>query len=188
MRRNAVQVLILLSVLSLAAGPAAARELRPHVERLENGLTVMLQEDHAQPLLSIQMLYRVGGRTESTGETGLAHFVEHMAFRATENFPDTQVVSRIYEAGGEWHGYTWIDETTYFETMPADRLRGGDRDEDRGPARNPGAGKRARNRPAEPPGRAGPGRRNDGGRRAPDGFLRRDRRFLAGATAVVDTR
>jgi zinc protease len=92
------------------------------VERLANGLTVMILEDHAQPLVSVQMLYRVGGRTESPGETGLAHFVEHMAYRATENFPDTDVVSKIYAAGGEWHGYTWIDQTTYFETVPADKL------------------------------------------------------------------
>ncbi len=114
--------LYLLIALAVFASPAAAQDLRPQVERLANGLTVMILEDHAQPLVSVQMLYRVGGRTENAGETGLAHFVEHMAFRATENFPDTQVVSRIYAAGGEWHGYTWIDETTYFETLPADKV------------------------------------------------------------------
>jgi predicted Zn-dependent peptidase len=79
----------------------------------------MILEDHTQPLVSTQMLYRAGGRTENPGETGIAHFVEHMAYRATDNFPDTQVVSAIYAAGGEWHGYTWIDETTFFETLPA---------------------------------------------------------------------
>ncbi|HEX3528708.1 MAG TPA: insulinase family protein [Thermoanaerobaculia bacterium] len=114
--------LFLLITLAVLSAPAAAQDLRPQVERLANGLTVMILEDHAQPLVSVQMLYRVGGRTENAGETGLAHFVEHMAFRATENFPDTQVVSRIYAAGGEWHGYTWIDETTYFETLPADKV------------------------------------------------------------------
>jgi predicted Zn-dependent peptidase len=108
--------------LAAAALPAAGRDLSPQVERLANGLTVMVLEDHAQPLVSTQVLYRAGGRTEAPGATGLAHFVEHMAFRATENFPETQVVSRIYGAGGEWHGYTWIDQTTYFETLPADRL------------------------------------------------------------------
>src|ERR1700759_1357579 len=67
-------LLIALAVVSL---PAAAQDLRPQVERLANGLTVMILEDHAQPLVSVQMLYRVGGRTENAGETGLAHFVEH---------------------------------------------------------------------------------------------------------------
>ncbi len=74
--------------------------------------------DHAQPVVSTQMLYKVGARNECVGATGLAHFLEHMAFRATKNFPNTDVVSRIYGVGGEWHGYTWIDQTTYFETVP----------------------------------------------------------------------
>jgi len=92
------------------------------VERLPNGLTVILLEDHGFPAVSVQVLYRVGGRNEEYGRTGLAHFLEHMAFRASENFPDTDVVSRIYAAGGEWHGYTWIDQTTYFETVPVSEL------------------------------------------------------------------
>ncbi len=68
------------------------------------------------------MLYTVGARDETTGKTGLAHFLEHMAFRSSENFPDTDLVSRIYDAGGEWHGYTWLDQTTYFATAPASQL------------------------------------------------------------------
>src|SRR4051812_476885 len=113
--------LVVLLLLLLPA-PAQARELRPRIEQLANGLTVMILEDHTQPLVSTQVLYRVGGRSEGAGETGVAHFLEHMAYRATERFPDTQVVSRIYAAGGEWHGYTWIDETTYFATVPAGKV------------------------------------------------------------------
>jgi predicted Zn-dependent peptidase len=90
------------------------------IKKLQNGLTVMVLEDHAQPLVSTQVLYKVGGRNECVGKTGLAHFMEHMSFRATKNFPDTQ--DAIYAVGGEWHGYTWIDETTYFETVPIQHL------------------------------------------------------------------
>ena len=82
----------------------------------------MIFEDRTQPLVSTQVLYKVGSRNECDGTTGLAHFLEHMAFRATKNFPETQVVSRIYGEGGEWHGYTWIDQTTYFETVPVEDL------------------------------------------------------------------
>jgi zinc protease len=82
----------------------------------------MALEDRTLPVVSVQMLYRVGGRTESSGATGLAHFVEHMAFRASERFPDTELASRIYAVGGEWHAYTWIDQTAYFETVPAEQL------------------------------------------------------------------
>jgi len=89
---------------------------------LDNGLTLIVLEEPARPLVSVQMLYRVGARNEEVGRTGLTHFLEHMAFRASENFPDTEVVSSIYAVGGEWHGYTWLDQTTYFETLPAEHL------------------------------------------------------------------
>jgi predicted Zn-dependent peptidase len=92
------------------------------VEHLENGLTVIILEEHSFPVVSVQMLYTVGARNETTGKTGLAHFLEHMAFRSSENFPDTELVSRIYDVGGEWHGYTWLDQTTYFATVPSAQL------------------------------------------------------------------
>ena len=103
-------------------GQAALDLDEAKVERLDNGLTVIVLENPGFPAVSVQMLYRAGGRDEQYGKTGLAHFLEHMAFRATESFPDTDVVSRIYAAGGEWHGYTWIDQTTYFETVPVSEL------------------------------------------------------------------
>ncbi len=112
---------LLLAAMSLAAMMPAEAALELHdAERhkLNNGMTVILLEDRNFPVVSVQMLYKVGARNEVTGKTGLAHFLEHMAFRATENFPDTEVVSRIYARGGEWHGYTWTDQTTYFSTVP----------------------------------------------------------------------
>jgi predicted Zn-dependent peptidase len=96
---------------------AAAR-----VQKLDNGLTVIVLEEHSFPVVSVQMLYKSGARDESTGATGLAHFLEHMAFRQSTNFPDTELVSSIYAVGGEWHGYTWLDQTTYFETTPVANL------------------------------------------------------------------
>ena len=105
------------------SGASAEVDLRnASVERLGNGMTVILLEDRNFPLVSTQMLYRVGARDESYGHTGLAHFLEHMAFRSSENFPDTGLVSSIYAVGGEWHGYTWTDQTTYFATVPKEQL------------------------------------------------------------------
>lgn len=102
---------------------SAAIDLRnASVERLDNGLTVILLEDRNFPVASVQMLYRVGARDESYGQTGIAHFLEHMAFRDSGNFPDTGLVSSIYAIGGEWHGYTWTDQTTYFATVPKEQL------------------------------------------------------------------
>lgn len=104
--------------------PAAARlDLgRAEVSRLGNGLTVILLEDHSFPVVSTQMLYKSGSRDETAGKTGLAHFLEHLAFRASANFPDAAATEAIYDAGGEWHGYTWLDQTTYYSTMPKDGL------------------------------------------------------------------
>jgi zinc protease len=118
-----VTTLLLLAGVLAAVCPAAAVDLSSAKRtRLKNGLTLLVLEDHTFPVVSVQMLYRVGARNEVTGLTGLAHFLEHMAFRATESFPDTEVVSAIYGAGGEWHGYTWLDQTTYFETAPVEEL------------------------------------------------------------------
>ncbi len=112
-----------LASLLLAGNANGALDLRnANVHRLDNGLTLLLLEDRTFPVVSVQTVYRVGARDENTGRTGLAHFVEHMAFRGSENFPDTGLVSSVYAAGGEWHGYTYIDQTTYFSTAPADKL------------------------------------------------------------------
>src|SRR5690606_42165471 len=98
---------------------AAAIDLKnASVETLGNGMTVILLEDRNFPVASVQMLYRVGARNESYGQTGIAHFLEHMAFRDTENCPDTGALSSIFARGGERHGSTWSGHTTYFATVP----------------------------------------------------------------------
>lgn len=109
-------------ILCVTASHAEIDLRNAELSQLDNGLTVILLEDRNFPVVSTQMLYRVGARDESYGQTGIAHFLEHMAFRDSENFPDTALVSEIYAAGGEWHGYTWTDQTTYFSTVPKENL------------------------------------------------------------------
>ena len=111
-------------LLMLLAVPASAQiDLsRAGISRLDNGLTVIVLEDHTLPVVSVQVLYKSGSRDERAGKTGLAHFLEHLAFRASKNFPNGAATDAIYDAGGEWHGYTWIDQTTYFATVPASQL------------------------------------------------------------------
>jgi len=124
--RHATLLGLVLSVFFSACLPGMALAYldlsAARVEKLDNGLTVIVLENHSLPVVSVQMLYKSGARDETTGLTGLAHFLEHMAFRSSENFPDTEVVSSIYNAGGEWHGYTWLDQTTYFATVPKQKL------------------------------------------------------------------
>lgn len=116
--------LLALVLLMLSAAPVSAQiDLsRAGITRLDNGLTIIVLEDHTLPVVSVQVLYKSGSRDETTGKTGLAHFLEHLAFRASKNFPNGAATDAIYDAGGEWHGYTWIDQTTYFATVPASQL------------------------------------------------------------------
>jgi zinc protease len=89
---------------------------------LDNGLKVLVQEEHTAPLASVWCWYKVGSKDERPGLTGVSHWVEHMNFRGTTNIPRDQVKGIIEQFGGSWNGYTWIDETTYFETATRDAL------------------------------------------------------------------
>src|SRR3954453_10547749 len=83
---------------------------------LDNGLKVLVEEVHTAPLASVWCWYRVGSKNESTGLTGVSHWVEHMNFKGTTNIPREQIKGIIEKFGGSWNGYTWIDQTTYMET------------------------------------------------------------------------
>jgi zinc protease len=91
-------------------------------EVLDNGLRVLIQEMHTAPLATVWCWYRVGSRDETTGHTGVSHWVEHMNFKGTTNIPRDKVKGIIEQFGGYWNGYTWIDQTTYTETASRDAL------------------------------------------------------------------
>ena len=90
--------------------------------RLRNGLEVRLKEVHTAPLISSWIWYRVGSRNERPGSTGISHWVEHMQFKGTPQFPAGVPDRVISRDGGIWNAFTWLDWTAYFETMPADRI------------------------------------------------------------------
>lgn len=90
--------------------------------QLDNGLTVLLKEQHSAPVISWWVLYRIGSRNERTGLTGISHWVEHMLFKGTEQFPGGQLDRLISREGGSWNAQTSMDYTAYYETMPADRI------------------------------------------------------------------
>ena len=89
---------------------------------LDNGLTVLLQENHSAPIVSHQVWYRVGSRNEVPGKTGISHFVEHMQFRGTKRFPGQEAACGILRNGGDLNALTGLDCTAFYETMPADRI------------------------------------------------------------------
>jgi zinc protease len=94
----------------------------PRVITLDNGLKVLIREDHTAPLASVWCWYKVGSKDERPGLTGVSHWCEHMNFKGTTNIPRDQVKGIIEQFGGTWNGYTWIDQTTYLETATRDAL------------------------------------------------------------------
>lgn len=89
---------------------------------LPNGLKVLLKEIHTAPIISSWLWYRVGSRDEVPGITGISHWVEHMQFKGTEQFPANILDKSISREGGSWNAFTFLDWTAYFETMPADKI------------------------------------------------------------------
>ena len=89
---------------------------------LSNGLSVLLKEIHTTPIISNWVWYRVGSRDEVAGITGITHWVEHMQFKGTPQFPGNIMDRSISRLGGVWNAFTYLDWTTYFETMPADQI------------------------------------------------------------------
>lgn len=89
---------------------------------LRNGLTVILKEVHTAPVATFWVWYRVGSRNERTGRTGASHWVEHMQFKGTDKFPADTLERAVARVGGVWNAMTWVDWTTYFQTMPAHQI------------------------------------------------------------------
>ncbi|MEI8132970.1 MAG: pitrilysin family protein [Leptolinea sp.] len=89
---------------------------------LENGLSVRLKEIHTSPIISHWIWYRVGSRNEIPGLTGISHWVEHMQFKGTPLFPSSILDKAISRDGGYWNAFTYLDWTTFFETLPADKI------------------------------------------------------------------
>jgi zinc protease len=89
---------------------------------LDNGLRVILSEDHSVPVVSVAVYYNVGSRNEKEGRTGFAHLFEHMMFQGSENVPKAAHFQYIFNAGGTMNGTTSSERTNYFETLPASQL------------------------------------------------------------------
>ena len=89
---------------------------------LDNGLRIVLNEDHSVPVVSVAVYYDVGSRNEREGRTGFAHLFEHMMFQGSENVPKAAHFQYISNAGGTMNGTTSSERTNYFETLPASQL------------------------------------------------------------------
>jgi len=89
---------------------------------LPNGLTLIIHEDHSDPVVHVDVTYHVGSAREEIGKSGFAHFFEHMMFQGSDNVGDEQHFKIVTEAGGTLNGTTNTDRTNYFETVPNNQL------------------------------------------------------------------
>ena len=90
--------------------------------KLPNGLTVLLHEDHSDPVINVMVTYKVGSNRESIGKSGFAHFFEHMMFQGSKNVGDEEHFKMVSNAGGDMNGFTQHDKTVYYETLPSNYL------------------------------------------------------------------
>ena len=89
---------------------------------LPNGLTLIVHEDHSDPIVHVDVTYHVGSAREEIGKSGFAHFFEHMMFQGSDHVADEQHFKIVTEAGGTLNGSTNRDRTNYFETVPSNQL------------------------------------------------------------------
>ena len=128
--RRSVQTLTALGVLAavlVVLGPPLESAVRPakfnyHFSTLDNGMTVVLSEDHSMPIAHIEVWYQVGSKDEPAGRTGFAHLFEHLMFKGSHNVPTDQHMSFITSVGGDANAYTNEDSTVFQQTVPSQYL------------------------------------------------------------------
>jgi zinc protease len=115
-------VLKQLTVFLLALLPAVAVAETIHEFKLDNGLKIVVQEDHRSPVVVSQVWYRAGSMDEFNGTTGVAHVLEHMMFKGTKKVKAGQFSRLIAAAGGRENAFTGNDYTAYFQQLEKSKL------------------------------------------------------------------
>jgi predicted Zn-dependent peptidase len=91
-------------------------------QHLQNGLRLIVAEDHLAPVVAINLWYDVGSKHEQPGKTGFAHLFEHVMFQGSRHVSKAEHIALVQAAGGTMNGTTWLDRTNYFETLPSHQL------------------------------------------------------------------
>jgi len=102
--------------------PDAATAGRATQFKLDNGMDVVVIPDHRAPVVTHMAWYRIGAADESPGVSGIAHFLEHLMFKATENMKSGEFSKTIARLGGQDNAFTSQDVTAYFQRIARDRL------------------------------------------------------------------
>lgn len=106
----------------VSAASLRAQDIKYEKYTLDNGLTVILHEDHSLPVVAVNTWYRVGAKEEQAGRSGFAHLFEHLMFMGTERVPDNQFDVVMETGGGSNNASTSLDRTNYFSSGPSSLL------------------------------------------------------------------
>jgi zinc protease len=115
-----IRVLRAAAVLLFVSSPVLAEKVTDFT--LPNGLQVVVIEDHRAPVVVHMVWYRVGAADEPPGHSGIAHFLEHLMFKGTDDVPPGKFSEIVQAQGGNDNAFTSWDYTAYFQRVAADRL------------------------------------------------------------------
>ena len=111
---------ILVATMNIMTAPAqATSEISEFT--LDNGIKVVVIEDHRAPVVTHMVWYRVGAADEPPGKSGIAHFLEHLLFKGTEKIEPGEFSKIIARNGGQDNAFTSQDATAYFQRVAKDR-------------------------------------------------------------------
>ncbi len=110
----------LVLLVALCLKPLHAAEVQEFT--LRNGMKVLIVEEHKAPVATFQVWYRVGGRDEPMGKSGMSHLLEHMMFKGTSRYGPSEFSQLVQKNGGTDNAYTTKDYTVYFQLFASDRI------------------------------------------------------------------
>lgn len=114
--------LLLAGLLAPAIAAAEAPWVEPQTFVLDNGMQVVVLPDHRAPVVTHMVWYKVGAADEPWGKSGLAHFLEHLMFKGTDDVPPQAFSKIVARHGGQDNAFTSYDYTAYFQRVAKDRL------------------------------------------------------------------
>ena len=124
MQKNCLLLLLLAVTLTAAAQPRLPQNY--YWQKLDNGLEVVVIENHRVPLATIEIAVKNGAFTEGPEYSGLSHLFEHMFFKANKDYPDQEkFIRRTEELGAIWNGTTGTERVNYYFTFDKDSLAAG---------------------------------------------------------------
>ncbi len=126
MKKTLASVMAVLAAIAIVASCKSGNNDVMNIDyeeyTLDNGLKVVLHEDHSDPIVAQAIAFHVGSAREKEGKTGFAHFFEHMLFQRSENLPRNAFFNKIADMGGDFNGGTSNDYTIYYECVPRNAL------------------------------------------------------------------